>query len=86
MSKIITAFAALSAAIAGVAARPSNLQTRATSSNFSLFAYGSDTDSAIGGYPIFYNEGKDCLPARGIVKTRLTHNLQDSPTSPTPRR
>lgn len=59
MSKIITAIAALSAAFVGVTARPSTLQTRATSSsNFSLFAYGSDSDSAIGGYPIFYNEGK----------------------------
>lgn len=74
MSKIITAIAALSAAIVGVTARPSTLQTRATtsSSNFSLFAYGSDTDSAIGGYPIFYNEGKS-LPAtllRNTTKTR----------------
>lgn len=59
MSKIITAIAAVSATIVGVTARPSDLQTRATSSNFSLFAYGSDTDSTIGGYPIFYNEGKD---------------------------
>ncbi|KAK2606659.1 hypothetical protein N8I77_005393 [Diaporthe amygdali] len=57
MSKIITAIAALSAAIVGVTARPGFLQTRDTTSNFSLFAYGSDSDSAIGGYPIFYNEG-----------------------------
>lgn len=73
MSKIITAIAALSAAFVGVTARPSTLQTRATtsSSNFSLFAYGSDTDSAIGGYPIFYNEGKS-LPRlfRNTTKTR----------------
>lgn len=59
MSKIITAIAALSAAFVGATARPSTLQTRATSTNFSLFAYGSDIDTAIGGYPIFYNEGKD---------------------------
>jgi hypothetical protein len=58
MSKIITAIAAFSAAIVGVTARPSTLQTRATSSNFSLFAYGSDSESEIGGYPIFYHEGK----------------------------
>lgn len=58
MSKIITAIAAFSAAIVGVTARPSTLKTRATATNFSLFAYGSDSDSAIGGYPIFYNEGK----------------------------
>lgn len=58
MTKIITAIAAFSAALVGVMARPSTLQTRATVSNFSLFAYGSDTDSEIGGYPIFYNEGK----------------------------
>lgn len=57
MSKIITAIAAFSAAIVGVTARPSNLQSRATASNFSLFAYGSGADSAIGGYPIFYNNG-----------------------------
>ncbi|KAH8766139.1 hypothetical protein F5883DRAFT_715180 [Diaporthe sp. PMI_573] len=56
MSKIITAIAAF-AAIVGVTARPSTLQTRATSSNFSLFAYGSDSESEIGGYPIFYHEG-----------------------------
>lgn len=63
MSKIITAIAALSAAIVGATARPSILQSRAsTASNFSLFAYGSDTDSAIGGYPIFYNEGKANAP------------------------
>lgn len=73
MSKIITAVAALSAAFVGVTARPSTLQTRATtsSSNFSLFAYGSDTDSAIGGYPIFYNEGKSLPPLfRNTTKTR----------------
>lgn len=57
MSKMITAIAALSAAIVGVMARPSSLQSRATSSNFSLFAYGSDTDTEIGGYPIFYYQG-----------------------------
>lgn len=60
MSKMITAIAALSAAIVGVMARPSSLQSRATSSNFSLFAYGSDTDTEIGGYPIFYYQGKAC--------------------------
>ncbi|KAI3391103.1 hypothetical protein diail_7954 [Diaporthe ilicicola] len=57
MSRIITALAALSAAIVGTTAAPGFLQTRATSSNFSLFAYGSDASSAIGGFPIFYNEG-----------------------------
>lgn len=58
MSRMITAIAALSAAIVGVMARPSSLQTRATASNFSLFAYGSGTDTEIGGYPIFYYQGK----------------------------
>lgn len=74
MSKLITAIAAVSAAIVGVTARPSVLQSRATSSNFSLFAYGSDTDSAIGGYPIFYNEGKAWFSfLRHHEGTRLTH-------------
>lgn len=58
MSKIITAIAALSAAFVGVTARPGFVETRDTSSNFSLFAYGSDESSEIGGYPIFYNDGK----------------------------
>ena len=71
MSKIITAIAAFSAAFVGVTARPSALQARATASNFSLFAYGSDTDSAIGGYPIFYNEGK--AYSRHIFKTSPRH-------------
>lgn len=70
MSKIITAIAALSAAIVGVTARPGFLQTRDTTSNFSLFAYGSDSDSAIGGYPIFYNEGKVYHYFRETIKTQ----------------
>ncbi|POS75141.1 hypothetical protein DHEL01_v206456 [Diaporthe helianthi] len=57
MYKMITAIAALSAAVVGVTARPSIVQSRATASNFSLFAYGLSTDSEIGGYPIFYYEG-----------------------------
>lgn len=65
MSKMITAIVALSAALVGVMARPSSLQSRATASNFSLFAYGSDTDTEIGGYPIFYYQGKTC--AGGIT-------------------
>lgn len=59
----LTPFSALLgivSALAGVsAAHPGQLQDRAAtaSSNFSIFAYGSDPDTTIGGYPIFYNDG-----------------------------
>lgn len=66
----LTSFSILlgvASALAGVsAAHPGHLDDRATSSssNFSIFAYGSDSDTTIGGYPIFYNDG--------------THTRQDS--------
>lgn len=51
----------LASALAGVAALPSQqLADRASSSSssqFSIFAYGSASDTKIGGYPIFYNSG-----------------------------
>lgn len=36
---------------------PGELLPRASSSNFSLFAYGSAVDTEIGGYPLFYYDG-----------------------------
>lgn len=58
MFKMLSLVGVLSAAIAGVSALPSNLDARASSSNFSLFAYGSNASTEIGGFPIFYNGGE----------------------------
>lgn len=61
MSKIFATLAAFTAAFAGVSALPSqyvDLESRATPSNFSLFAFGSDTGTEIGGFPVFYHEGE----------------------------
>lgn len=59
MLKFLTSLVAFSAACASVSAFPtwSDLAPRATSGNFSLFAYGSATDTEIGGFPLFYYEG-----------------------------
>lgn len=51
---------ALASALAGVSSalpEASRLAQRDTHSYFSLFAYGSNSDTEIGGYPIFYNNG-----------------------------
>ncbi|CAN8104481.1 unnamed protein product [Discula destructiva] len=64
MSNLLATLLALTAAVSGVSALPqvhADLTTRATSTsstdNFSLFAFGSGTDTAIGGYPVFNYEG-----------------------------
>lgn len=60
---MFTAFSVLlglSSALAGVKAHPGLLEGRATSassSEFSIFAYGSSADTNLGGYPIFYYGG-----------------------------
>lgn len=57
MSKIFTSLLAVAASLTAVSALPSELDSRAVTGNFSLFAYGSDSDTTIGGYPIFYHDG-----------------------------
>lgn len=60
MLKFLTSIVALSAAcVTSVSAFPTwnDLAPRATASNFSLFAYGSATNTEIGGFPLFYYDG-----------------------------
>lgn len=68
MLKSLLSLVAVSASFAGVSAFPALpelgdlLTPRAsTSSNFSLFAYGSASDTTIGGYPIFYYNRKSSV-------------------------
>lgn len=63
MSKIFTSLIAFTAGLTAVSALPSayaELDARAstTTGNFSLFAFGSNSDTEIGGFPIFYHDGK----------------------------
>lgn len=60
MSKLLTSLLAVATAFAGVSALPSEigqLESRASSTNYSLFAYGSGDSTEIGGFPIFYFNG-----------------------------
>lgn len=61
MSKLLAYLLGASAAIAGASALPNQLMERAVTGNFSLFAYGTDTDTEIGGFPLFYYESKTSL-------------------------
>lgn len=54
---VLLALAGVSSALPGA----SRLAERDTDTDFSLFAYGSNSDTAIGGYPIFYNNGTHSL-------------------------
>lgn len=36
---------------------PGELDSRASTTNFTLFAYGTDSDTEIGGFPLVYNGG-----------------------------
>lgn len=62
MSKILAVFLAFGAVFSGAAAYPSHnqmdlIETRSSSTNYSLFAYGSDSDTEIGGFPVVYYGG-----------------------------
>ncbi|KAJ4417711.1 hypothetical protein N0V82_005985 [Gnomoniopsis sp. IMI 355080] len=61
MSKLLGSILTFGAILASGSALPSSemdlLESRATSSNYSLFAYGSSTDTEIGGFPIIYYDG-----------------------------
>lgn len=70
MSKIFAAFLAFGAAFSEAAAFPSRnemdlIETRSSSTNYSLFAYGSDSDTEIGGFPIVYYGGSSCISQYG---------------------
>lgn len=39
-----------------------------SSSNFSLFAYGSASDTEIGGYPLFYYDGMSRERTRSVLR------------------
>lgn len=79
MSKLITSLVAVSVSLTGAFAWPgvSMLEDRSTSSNFSLFAYGSDEDSEIGGFPIFYHSGESIGTRAGTVENLDGHQLTE---------
>lgn len=62
MSKILAVFLAFGAVFSDAAAFPNQnqmdlIETRSSSTNYSLFAYGSDSGTEIGGFPIVYYDG-----------------------------
>lgn len=62
MSKILATFLAFGAVFSSASAFPNQnqmeiLESRSSSTNYSLFAYGSDSDTEIGGFPIVYYDG-----------------------------
>lgn len=66
MLKRLMSFLSFGTLIAsGIALPPSHggsLESRAASGNYSLFAYGTNTDTEIGGFPIVYYHGSSCPP------------------------
>lgn len=78
MLRLLTSLVALSASCAGVLASPTawggDLTPRASSSsNFSLFAYGSATDTEIGGFPLFYYAGMSETTKESTLPWSLAH-------------
>lgn len=62
MCKILAGFLAFGAVFSGASAFPNQnqmelLESRSSSKNYSLFAYGSDSDTEIGGFPVVYYDG-----------------------------
>lgn len=65
MLRLLSSIVAFSAACVGASAVPGEVFSRASAKNFSLFAYGSASNTKIGGFPLFYDDGLSHSRGRG---------------------